>query len=79
MWTSQQKLKDMKISDVMLQVKSIYFCQKMKEANNFSVSNNWLNRWEEIHQMTICREKLSADFETVNQFCIRFNGKGKPH
>ncbi|GBM64762.1 hypothetical protein AVEN_92086-1 [Araneus ventricosus] len=44
MWFSQQRSKGMPISGSMLQEKAIYFCQKMKEADNFSVSTEWLNR-----------------------------------
>lgn len=76
MWFSQQRSKGMPISGPMLQEKAIYFCQKMKEDDNFSASTGWLNRWKKrygVRQMTICGEKLSADFEAANEFRTELN------
>ncbi|GBL73753.1 Jerky -like [Araneus ventricosus] len=77
MWFSQQRSKGMLISGPMLQEKAIYFCQRVKEADNFSASTGWLNRWKKkrygVRQMTICREKLSADFEAANEFRTELN------
>lgn len=71
MWFSQQRIKGSPLSGPMLQEKAKFFCKELKEAEDFSASNGWLNRWKKrygVRQVTVCGEKLSADFEAANSF-----------
>lgn len=70
-WFNQQRSKGVPLSGPILQQKAILISRQFPEADQFTASSGWLDRWKKrygVRQLTVCGEKLSADVSSIEKF-----------
>lgn len=75
MWFNQQRSKGVPLSGPILQQKALMISRQFPEADQFTASSGWLDRWKKrygVRQLAVCGEKLSADVSSVEKFKQEF-------
>lgn len=76
LWFTQQRSKGVPISGPILQQKAVLMSKEFPETSQFTASAGWLDRWKKrygVRQLSVCGEKLSADFCVTDKFIEEFN------
>lgn len=75
-WFTQFRDKGVPISGPILKEKALQFQKEFNEGDaDFTASVGWLDRWKKrygIRQLNICGEKLSSNFQEMEQFKKKF-------